>query len=88
MRGGRRFVKGLRYNLPSTEPLACAVLSDTPAPVGLYVVPAGASEQYRKRLAELQGESQMVVWEWDTGSVMPALPPAAQAINQQSREEA
>ncbi|MFP3594879.1 DUF1173 family protein, partial [Chryseobacterium sp. SIMBA_038] len=43
----RRFVKGLRYNLPSTNPLASVVLSDTAEPVAMYVLPYGASDQYR-----------------------------------------
>ena len=44
-RTGRRFTKGLRYNLAGDRPLASVVLSDTaPAPVALYLVPPGPSD--------------------------------------------
>jgi hypothetical protein len=36
----RRFDKCLRYDLAADQPLACAVLADTPAPVALYLSPA------------------------------------------------
>lgn len=70
----RRFVKGLRYNLPSTNPLASVVLSDTAEPVAMYVLPYGASDQYRKELRELQEGSNLKSWQWDTGADMPDVP--------------
>ncbi|MDR8956405.1 hypothetical protein FEP76_04924 [Burkholderia multivorans] len=71
----RRFVKGLRYNLPSTNPLASVVLSDTAEPVAMYILPYGASDQYRKELRELQEGSNLKSWQWDTGADMPDMPP-------------
>ncbi|HDR8973062.1 TPA: DUF1173 domain-containing protein [Burkholderia vietnamiensis] len=73
----RRFVKGLRYNLPSTNPLASVVLSDTAEPVAMYVLPYGASDQYRKELRELQEGSNLKSWQWDTGADMPDVPAPA-----------
>jgi hypothetical protein len=75
--GKRRFSKGLRYNLPSSRPLACAVTSDTtPKPVALYVVPPNASDAYRASTVELISESaELAPWAWKAGDeVMPALP--------------
>lgn len=74
----RRFVKGLRYNLPSTNPLASVVLSDTAKPVAMYVLPYGASDQYKKELRELQEGSELEQWQWDTGGDMPTIPSAVQ----------
>jgi Protein of unknown function (DUF1173). len=72
----RRFMKGMRYNLPSTRPLACAVASDTePEPTAMYVVPPGASEDYAAAVDELIAESKLPSWKWVAGEApMPALP--------------
>lgn len=70
----RRFVKGLRYNLPSSTPLASAVLSDTADPVAMYLTSYGASDEYRKLLDELIAESTLEAWMWDTANEMPAFP--------------
>ncbi|WP_371765509.1 DUF1173 domain-containing protein [Massilia sp.] len=65
----RRFVKGLRYNLASTTPLACAVLQDThPQPTALYVTPFGASEEFVAALDELIAQSKLSSWKWDPAS--------------------
>ncbi len=74
---GRRFTKGLRYNLANDRPLASVVLSDTaPTPVALYLVPASANEGYRQVLDELIRMSELTPWIWKTGEQsMPALPP-------------
>jgi hypothetical protein len=76
----RRFMKGMRYNLPSTRPLACAVASDTdPEPTAMYVVPPGASENYVAALDELIAESKLPSWKWVAGEApMPPLPALAQ----------
>lgn len=78
---GRRFTKGLRYNLASNRPLASAVLSDTaPSPVALYLVPPSASDAYRQALDQLVEASELTPWIWKTGEQpMPALPPLAGA---------
>lgn len=75
----RRFVKGLRYNLASTHPLASVVLSDTEKPVAMYIVPYGASDQYRKQLHDLQENSDLESWQWDSGTDMPEIPGATSA---------
>ena len=76
---GRRFTKGLRYNLANDRPLASAVLSDTaPAPVALYLVPPSASDGYQQALDGLLQSSDLASWVWKTGEQsMPPLPPSA-----------
>jgi hypothetical protein len=74
----RRFIKGLRYNLPSKRPLACAILSDTAQPVPLFVVPAGADESYVRDVDELVASSKMESLVWRAGEeAFPVLPLAA-----------
>lgn len=75
-RAGRRFSKGLRYNLTSSRPLASAVLSDTsPLPVALYAVPPNVSDEYRQALDGLIASSDLPDWVWMAGKApMPALP--------------
>ncbi|QCP55132.1 DUF1173 domain-containing protein [Trinickia violacea] len=76
--GDRRFVKGLRYNLSSKKPLACAVLSDVrPQPVALYVLPPDTEPEYDAALQQLVNESAMTSWVWRTTDTMPALPPTS-----------
>src|SRR3954451_20960433 len=76
-RNGRRFIKGLRYNLPASRPLAATVLSDaSPSPSALYIIPPGTGPDYRSTLDELVAESPLPAWIWNAGeSQMPALPP-------------
>lgn len=75
----RRFMKGLRYNMVSDKPLACAVLSDTsPNPTGMYIRPISATEEYSAELQLLTDESKLDNWIWLAGEAeMPALPPVA-----------
>lgn len=72
----RRFLKGLRYNMPGTRPLASMVLSDVQGgSVALYVVPADAGTAYRKELQELIRDTTLPAWVWNAaGSEPPALP--------------
>jgi hypothetical protein len=72
----RRFIKALRYNLPASQPLAAAVLSDTlPSPVALYVVPPGAEPEGMGTLESLVAESPLPAWVWTAGrGPMPAFP--------------
>ena len=76
-RNRRRFIKGLRYNLPASRPLAATVLSDArPSPSALYIIPPGAGPDYRSTLNALVAESPLPAWIWNAGeSLMPALPP-------------
>ena len=74
-REGRRFQKGMRYNLSATRPMASAVLTDTPAPTAMYIRPPGAGDDYAQALDKLIRESKMASWVWhpDNGE-MPAMP--------------
>lgn len=73
---GRRFLKGMRYNMPLTRPLACAVLSDTlPQPTAMYVIPPGASHDFARTVDSLIQESTLASWVWRAGEVpQPELP--------------
>jgi hypothetical protein len=75
----RRFLKGLRYNLASTSPLASVVLSDTdPLPTALYIVPFGAGEDFLHAMDELIKGSKLPSWKWEPGTgEMPDFPTAA-----------
>lgn len=79
--GSRRFMKGLRYNLGSASPLACAVLSDThPEPTGMCIQPFGATEDFNSALDGLMEQSKLSTWLWKAGQAdMPALPPDGRA---------
>ncbi len=75
----RRFVRALRYNRPSTKPLATALLVDTDPATALYVDAYGDPE-YQMALEELIAESQLKTWCWNAGpggGAMLALPPKA-----------
>jgi hypothetical protein len=76
VRDNRRFMAGMRYNLPSTQPLACVVASDTnPDPTAMYIVPPGASHEYNIALDKLVEESKLASWIWRAGVAgMPPLP--------------
>ena len=75
---GRRFVKGLRYNLSSDRPLASLVASDTaPKPTAMYILPPGASDAQEAALAQLMADSQLASWAWRVGAEMPGLPEQA-----------
>jgi hypothetical protein len=73
---GRRFTKGLRYNLAGDQPLASAVLSDTvPRPVALYIVPPNATDDHKTALDALVEESDLAPWIWRAGEQAdPPLP--------------
>lgn len=89
-RDNRRFVKGLRYNLLATRPLACVVLADTaPAPVAMYVVPPGSTDEFGQALDSLLKDSNYQSWVWRASlSSMPAIPARAPAPRPQSRDDA
>ena len=75
---GRRFTKGLRYNLPRTRPLASIVLTDTPEPVAMHVMPPGAPNAYREAVQELIEDSHFGSWLWNPESdPLPPLPTRA-----------
>ena len=72
----RRFMKGLRYNMPQSKPLAAAVLTDMePKPHALYITPIGLSQEFVDEQKALIEESEMPSWVWDaTAGAMPAFP--------------
>ncbi len=75
VKDGRRFTKGLRYNLKRQRPLASAVLQDVGRPVALYVIPSDASETFRDDLRRLIEGSGVGAWCWDVAlGGMPQLP--------------
>lgn len=71
-----RSIKGLRYNLPATEPLATVFLPRAqPAPLAMYIVPPGADADYRRALDDLIKESELAAWVWAAGETdMPPIP--------------
>lgn len=79
VKDGRRFSKGLRYNLPSNRPLAAAVLADTAdGGTALYIVPPGADDDYTGATDGLIEASLMQSWIWRAGEdQMGPLPEAA-----------
>jgi hypothetical protein len=81
----RRFTKGMRYNLPQSKPLACAVLSDTtPLPTALYILPSEPEEGYIATLDQLRADSALGSWVWNSYEFEPpVLPDAAQPKQQQ-----
>lgn len=77
VRQGRRFVKGLRYNLASSEPLACAVLTDLHEPTPLCIHRTEAfAEATSKNNDSMPWASSAWVWRPDE-SALPALPRAS-----------
>lgn len=75
-RSHRRFTKGLRYNLPSSKPLASVVLQDTgEVSAALFVVPQEAEGDYDQAIEELTEQSKLMAWKWRAGAEqMPQLP--------------
>lgn len=72
----QRFFKSLRYNLPSSTPLASVLhIGVNKVSTAMYVCPASATESYREALEKLIEGSEITSWVWDAGQdVMPALP--------------
>jgi Protein of unknown function (DUF1173) len=80
----RRFVKGLRYNLPSSKPLASVVVQDTGnASTALFLVPQEFESAYNAAIEELSQQTSMKAWIWHTGSQgLPALPERMVGVNE------
>ncbi|WP_444928320.1 DUF1173 family protein (plasmid) [Microbulbifer sp. TRSA002] len=56
----RHFIKGLRYNLRSSDVIASVLLTDTEAkPTAVYLVPAGAAESYYNELNAVVNHSEL-----------------------------
>ena len=56
----RHFIKGLRYNLGSSDVIASVLLTDTEGkPTAVYLVPAGATESYYDELNAVVNHSEL-----------------------------
>lgn len=78
-RQSSKSVKGLRFNLSSTQPLAAATLPHRrPLPAALYIVPSDADETFEQSLAEMiAARPDVEPWIWRVAEGdMPALPDA------------
>ena len=77
----RRFVKGMRYNLSTTRPLASLVLTDTqPSPTAMYIVPVGSNDQFEHAVQELAQASSYANWIWNASTqAMPTIPSSIQS---------
>lgn len=72
----RSFIKGLRYQLRSTKPMAAAVLTDTVEPTAIYVSD-DKTEEYDAELQQLIDESEFASWIWMPGhNSLAEIPPA------------
>lgn len=74
----RRYKKSLRYNLPTSVPLAVATLTDTGEhPTALYVHTSGEAGDYIANSENLFEQSQVKSWFWETDTqALPDLPVA------------
>lgn len=74
----RKSIKGLRFNLSSSQPVAIATLpEDKPVPVALYVVPPNADDDFESLLAEMidaRPDLRFWIWRIIEGD-LPDLPP-------------
>lgn len=85
----RRFVKGQRYNLPGSRPLASVVVTDTlPRDTAIYIIPRNAGEAYQSALTELKESRDFDHLEWEQDGLMPQIPrPGAQEQYETPSEE-
>ncbi|MBS7708075.1 DUF1173 domain-containing protein [Chelatococcus asaccharovorans] len=69
-------IKGLRYNLPPDQPIANALLQSRREPFALFIVPAGADEDFEASLQDMiAARAEMRTWIWRIADGdMPALP--------------
>lgn len=72
----RHFSKCIRINLPSSKPLASAVLNDTkPTPTALFVISIEAEDGQAGAVEMLIKESDLPVWTWnESEGNMPEIP--------------
>ncbi|CAN7700169.1 DUF1173 domain-containing protein [Neorhizobium sp. LjRoot104] len=70
-------VKGLRFNLSSTQPIAAATLPHRrPRPAALYIVPPDADDEFEAALSEMiaaRGDVEPWIWRVGEGE-MPPIP--------------
>jgi len=72
----QRFIKCLRYNLPSTVPTTSVRLANKDkTATAMYICPASTTETYRHDLQALIENCEINSWQWGTGNeVLPKLP--------------
>ncbi len=73
----RKSVKGLRFNLTRDQPIVSVTLPEQkPAPIAMFIVPAGASEEYEHALADMiEARPEIKPWVWRVAEgEMPRLP--------------
>lgn len=73
----RKTVKGLRFDLPPSYPIANAILPEArPRPVAFYVIPPNADDQFETLLNEMiEARWDMSAWIWRVAEGdVPALP--------------
>ncbi|WP_405132963.1 DUF1173 family protein [Nocardia sp. NBC_01388] len=75
---GRRFTKSLRYNQPTTSPLASLVLTDTDPPTACYLTTAATAGPPPPPDPNLP----LRQWIWNTAvNAMPGIPPTTRHIS-------
>ncbi|NTB87684.1 DUF1173 domain-containing protein [Agrobacterium tumefaciens] len=70
-------VKGLRFNMASTQPIAAATLPHRrPMPAALYIIPPDANEDFEATLSEMiSARDDVEAWVWRVAEgEMPPLP--------------
>jgi len=69
-------IKGLRYNLHPDQPIANALLHNRKEPFALFIVPAGADEDFKASLQDMiAARPEMRTWIWRVADGdMPVLP--------------
>lgn len=62
----RKSVKGLRFNLSRDAPIVSVTLPEQkPAPVAMFIVPAGAGEEFEQALSEMiEARPEITPWVW------------------------
>lgn len=84
----RSFVKGLRYNLSGSKPLACAVLSDTQEATALYLYQPNMAQATTDEIDAMIQTSNLPAWKWQIASEpMPPLPEKKNSASQVLSEQ-
>lgn len=70
----RNFIKGLRYNLTTSDVIASALLTDTnDSATAIYIIPPGATEAYYDELNSVLESSTLKHLVWDINEEQPFL---------------
>lgn len=84
VREGRRFTKGMRYNVGADRPIATAVLLDTPSPCALGIVRPNEDAEAPSRSNGPGIDGQIAAWSWDISR--SHIPPLPAAVGRPSQE--